>query len=234
MAGFRMHIGTSTVCGLAYGGAAYKMLGHDPQTALLAAGVTAVGGMLPDLDSDSGVPVREMSAFAAAVIPMLALPRLAQSGISTEGIFAAMGIAYFLVRFGGAWFVRTISVHRGMFHSVPAMLISGLVVYLAYGSPERSIRLLLSTGVMIGFFSHLLLDEIYAVDFNGISIKLNSFAGSAIKFVSPSFLATTVCYLILGGLMWAAYHDYEHPLTPGKFELKMPSTEKLNRLVARS
>ena len=223
MAGFRMHIGTSTVCGIAYGGVAVKMLGHSPETALLAAGVTAIGGMLPDLDSDSGVPVRELSAFAAAAIPMLALPRLENSGISTEGMFAVMGATYFLIRFGLAWFVRMISVHRGMFHSVPAMLISGLAVYLAYGSPLMSVRLLLAAGVMIGFFSHLLLDEIYAVDFNGIRIKLNNFAGSAIKFVSPSVLATTVCYLILGGLMWTAYHDFHHPLTKGNFKMKMPS-----------
>lgn len=225
MAGFRMHIGTSTVCGAVYGIAAVKTLGHNPETAILAAGVTAVSGMLPDLDSDSGVPVREMSAFAAAVVPMLALPRIQHMGHSTEGVLAAMGLTYFLLRFGLAWFVRTISVHRGMFHSVPAMLIAGLTVYLAYGSPEMSIRLLLAAGAMMGFFSHLLLDEIYAVDFNGIRIKLNGFAGSAIKFVSPSWLATTVCYLILGGLLWAAYHDYHHPLTAGKFEMKMPSRD---------
>ena len=160
---------------------------------------------------------------------MLALPRLEGTGLTTEGVYAAMGATYFFLRFGLAWFVRTISVHRGMFHSVPAMLISGLTVYLAYGSPLMSVRLLLAAGVMIGFFSHLLLDEIYAVDFNGVRIKLNSFAGSAIKFVSPSFMATTVCYLILGGLMWTAYHDYHHPLTVGKFEMKMPSE---NRQVA--
>jgi hypothetical protein len=154
---------------------------------------------------------------------MLALPRLEGMHQSTEATFAAMGLAYFVIRFGLAWFVRTISVHRGMFHSVPAMLISGLAVYLAYGSPLMSVRLLLAGGVMIGFFSHLLLDEIYAVDFNGVRIKLNSFAGSAIKFVSPSMLATTVCYLILGGLLWVAYHDYHHPLTAGTFDLKMPS-----------
>ncbi len=223
MAGFRMHIGTSTVCGMVYGGLAYKSLGHSPETAFLAAGVTAVSGMLPDLDSDSGVPVREMSAFAAAAIPMLALPRLAGMNLSSEAVLAAMGLTYFLIRFGLAWFVRTISIHRGMFHSVPAMLITGLAVYLAYGSPETSVRLLLSAGAMIGFFSHLLLDEIYSVDFNGVRIKLNSFAGSAIKFVSPSMLATTVCYLILGGLLWMAYHDYHRPFSPGKFEIKMPS-----------
>lgn len=232
MAGFRMHIGTSTVCGAVYGIAAVKTLGHNPETAFLAAGVTAIGGMLPDLDSDSGVPVREMSAFAAAAVPMLALPRMEHLGLSTEGIFASMGLAYFLIRFGLARFVRTISVHRGMFHSVPAMLISGLAVYLAYGSPHMSIRLLLAAGVMIGFFSHLLLDEIYAVDFNGIRLKLNSFAGSAIKFVSPSWIATTVCYLILGGLLWAAYHDFHHLPKTGQFEMKMPSRDG-RQLLAR-
>lgn len=224
MAGFRMHIGTSTVCGIAYGIASYKLLGHTPGTAFLAAGVTAIGGMLPDLDSDSGRPVREMSSFVGAAAPVLALPRLEGKGLTTEAVFASMGVTYIVLRFGLAWLLRMISVHRGMFHSVPAMLIAGLTVYLAYGSPAMSVRLLLSAGVMIGFFSHLLLDEIYAVDFNGVRIKLNSFAGSAIKFVSPSIVATTVCYLILGGLMWLAYHDFYHPLNnTGAFELKMPS-----------
>lgn len=222
MAGFRMHISVSTICGVAYGTAAYKLLGHTGETSLLAAGVTAVSGMLPDLDSDNGVPVRELSAFAAASIPMLAVPRLPQTGMSMEGVYATVGLAYFIIRFGGAWLVRYLAVHRGMFHSVPAMLIAGLSVYLAYGSPVQSIRLLLAAGAMIGFFSHLLLDEIYSVDFNGVRIKLNSFAGSAIKFVSPSFLATAICYLILGSLLWAAYREFRAPSTQ-PFDIKLGS-----------
>ena len=63
---------------------------------------------------------------------------------------------------------------------------------------------------MLGFFSHLLLDEIYSVDFNGVRIKLNSFAGSAIKFVSPSVPGTLTCYLLLGVLLWLAYKEYGH------------------------
>ena len=66
MAGFRTHITVSTLCGLGYGAAAVKPLGFPAETAFLAAGITAVGGMLPDLDSDSGVPVRELSGLAAA------------------------------------------------------------------------------------------------------------------------------------------------------------------------
>jgi hypothetical protein len=79
---------------------------------------------------------------------------------------------------------------------------------------------MLAGGVMIGFLSHLILDEIYSVDFRGVRIKLKSSAGSAIKLVSPSVFATTTCYLILGGLLYLAYQDYQHPLegsTPAEF-----------------
>ena len=71
-----------------------------------------------------------------------------------------------------------------MYHSIPAMLIAGLVVYLAYHSPDRDLRFLMAGGVMIGFASHLILDEIYSVDFRGAKIVLKSSAGSAVKFSS--------------------------------------------------
>ena len=80
MAGFRTHIGVSTALGVGYGAAAANPLGHHPEAAFLAAGLTAVGGMLPDLDSDSGVPVRELSGLAAAVLPTLLIPRLTAAG----------------------------------------------------------------------------------------------------------------------------------------------------------
>ena len=114
---------------------------------------------------------------------------------------------YFVIRHVGAYALKELSVHRGMFHSIPAMAIARLVVYLAYDSPNVKIRLALAAGVMIGFLSHLILDELYSVDFNGVRIRLNSFAGSAVKFVSPSWFGTCVCYLLLGGLGWLALKD---------------------------
>lgn len=212
MAGFRMHITVSTLCGIGYGAAAHQLLEHEPETAILAATLTAVGGMLPDLDSDSGVPVREMSGLCAAVIPLLLFRRLIHIGLTHEGVLASLVIFYLLVRYGVAYLFKYISVHRGMFHSIPAMLIFGLIVYLEYQSPNRSIRILLALGVMIGFFSHLLLDEIYSVDFNGIRLKLKSSAGSAMKFFSKSVWATSVCYAMLGGLLFLAYADLEQEL----------------------
>ena len=62
MAGFRMHVGTAATIGVGYGLAAVKPLGFAPDAAILAGGLTAVGGMLPDLDSDTGRPIRKSSA----------------------------------------------------------------------------------------------------------------------------------------------------------------------------
>jgi membrane-bound metal-dependent hydrolase YbcI (DUF457 family) len=209
MADFRTHITFSTVCGVVYGAAAVKPLGFSPESAALAAGVTAVGGMLPDLDSDSGVPVREMSGLAAAVLPLLLLPRLQQIGMTREGMLVTMGLLYIVIRYGFAGVIKYISVHRGMFHSLPGMLIAGLIVYLEYHSDDLKIRLLLASGVMLGFLSHLVLDEIYSVDFNGIRIKLKSSAGSAVKFFSTVWYANCICYGLLGGLGYLAYLDWK-------------------------
>jgi hypothetical protein len=164
--------------------------------------------MLPDLDSDSGVPVRELFGLAAAVFPLLLVPRMVHMEMSREAILACLLFGYIFIRYGAANFFRHLNVHRGMYHSLPAMIISGLCVYLAYHSPDRSMRLLLAGGVMIGFLSHLVLDEVYSVDWRGVRIKLKSSAGSAVKFMSPSVIATATCYAILGGLGYLAYQDY--------------------------
>jgi hypothetical protein len=68
---------------------------------------------------------------------------------------------------------------------------------------------LLAGGVMLGFLSHLVLDEIYSVGWDGLKPKLKSSAGSAIKFLSSSIPATATCYVLLGGLLYLAYLDYK-------------------------
>lgn len=206
MAGFRTHMTVSSCTGLVYGAVAVNPLGYSTDAAILAAGMTALGGMLPDLDSSSGRPVRELSSVSGAVVPLLLLPRLHHGGFSHEAILATLAVMYLLIRYGVSWILRKTTVHRGMFHSVPAMLIAGGIVFLEYGSPDRSIRLLLAVGVMLGFLSHLVLDEIYSVDFNGVKIRLAKSAGSALKLTSSSSAATFACYcylLVVVGSIWA-------------------------------
>lgn len=232
MAGFRTHIGVSTACGVVAGVTTAVPLHHSLETAFLVGTLTAVGGMLPDLDSDSGVPVREMTGLAASVVPLLLYTRLKDAGLSHEGVLAALVLAYLVIRYGVIHLFKHVTVHRGMFHSIPAMFIAGLAVYLAYDctAAQQSVRYVLGGGVMLGFLSHLILDEIWSVGFDGLVPKLKSSSGSAFKLFSSSVWGTAVCYGLLGALALLAYKDYQHHLGNGTepISLDIPGVDWAN------
>jgi hypothetical protein len=210
MASFRGHIAFASVLGGVYGGVGSVVFGLDWGPVFLGAGLTALGGLMPDLDSDSGVPVRELFSLAAVMTPLLLVRRLHHAGLTPEQILALMAGVYVLVRYGGAALFKRITVHRGMFHSLPAMAIAGLLIYLGDHRADARIRLFLAGGVMLGYFSHLLLDEIYSVDLIGRKmIRLNKYAGTAVKFYSPSWIATLTCYSLLASLAWVAWREFE-------------------------
>ena len=205
MASYRGHLMLSAPLGVAYGCVAFLRPEFTWGAIVLGAGLTTVAGLLPDLDSDSGVPVRELFGILAAVAVAVLFDPLRSRGLPLEQALAVMAIAYLIVRYGVSDFFRRITVHRGMFHSIPAMLIAGLVVYLVYPSTDVVLRLYLAGAVMIGFLSHLILDECCSVNFMGLTIRLNKFAGSALKFTSPSMPATIATYAILVVLGYLAY-----------------------------
>jgi hypothetical protein len=207
MASYRGHLTLSSILGAGVGVAAVWGLHLDWGPALLGAGLTALGGLLPDLDSDSGVPVREVFGLAAVATPLLLFRRLESAGLSVEQTLAVLGGVYLLVRYGGAWVFNKFTVHRGMFHSLPAMVIAGLVVFLLDHSPNPGVRLYLAAGTMIGFLSHLVLDELCSIDFMGFKLRVNRYAGSALKFASPSWTATLTTYLLLAGLSVLAWRE---------------------------
>jgi LexA-binding, inner membrane-associated putative hydrolase len=109
------------------------------------------------------------------------------------------------VRFVLGFTFRRLTVHRGMFHSVPALVIAGLALFLLYDHLRFGTRLYLAGGVMIGFLSHLVLDELFAVDFQGG--RVNNKFGTALKFFSPSFVANTFCYFVLFSLAILAWRN---------------------------
>jgi hypothetical protein len=206
MASYRGHLAFSAGLGAAYGGLALWQWDLDWGPALLAAGLTALGGLMPDLDSDSGVPVRELFGIAAAVTPCLLYPRL--GALSLERRLVLLGWLYLFIRYVLSEIFKRWTVHRGMFHSIPALLIAGLAAYLLYpATAEYRLRLFLAGAVMLGFLSHLVLDEAYSVDFTGARLRLNRYAGSALKLASRSWAATLTAYLLLAALAYLAWLD---------------------------
>lgn len=207
MPGFREHIIGSGIVGAAYGATAWYVGGLPPLTCGVAAALCTAAGMLPDLDSDAGDPLRESVGFVAAIVPIMLLPRASQMALSLEAIIVAGSAIYLAVRFGVAWLLNTYSVHRGMLHSVPAALIAGIVVFLAFISQDPMHRYFMAGAAVLGYLMHLVLDEIWAVRQGLFGPKVKKAFGTAMKFHGPEAWANIVTYLLVIVLGAVAAHD---------------------------
>jgi membrane-bound metal-dependent hydrolase YbcI (DUF457 family) len=194
MAGFRTHITASTALGVGYAAGAHYFFGVPPETCVLAGGLCSVSGMLPDLDSDSGVPLRESVAFAAAAVPVMMIRRFERLGMPLETmILAGMGI-YLVLRFGLATLLKKYTVHRGMFHSLPAALIAAEVAFLIFDRDDLWLRYYVAGAVLLGFLSHLVLDEIWSIGFRRGLPRLKKSFGTAMKIWGDSLWANVSTY----------------------------------------
>ena len=207
MPGFQAHITGSSIVGAGYAAAAWYVGGLPPVTCLLGGTVCAVAGMLPDLDSGPGVPMRESVSFAAALVPMLLLQRFQQMGMPMEAIILAGAAVYALIRFGMTWLLEHYSVHRGMFHSLPAAAIAGQVTFLAFGHDDPMRRYFISGAVVLGFLTHLVLDEIWSVRLGLFGTKVKKAFGTALKFHGPVLWSNIVAYVLVIALGLIAATD---------------------------
>jgi len=150
--------------------------------------------MLPDLDSDYGVPLRETMAFTAATLPMLLVGRFQSLALSYDSmVLVAVGM-YLFVRFGVTNAIRRNTVHRGMFHSIPAGLIFAGMTFLLCGANDFPVRLFKAGGVIGGFMSHLILDEIYAVEWKRGRWHFKKSFGTAVKLWGEDPMANFAAY----------------------------------------
>lgn len=225
MAAYREHLTASSVLGIGVCSSAIA-LGFTPVQGVLAGTITGIGGILPDLDSESGRPVREVFGVTAAIAPVVMMRRLSEWGGNTDGAMLLAVLLYATVKYGGATILGILAHHRGMYHSIPAMIISGELAFLGYKSDEFTMKLLMGVGIMIGFFSHLVLDELYAVEWRGVRLRPNKFSGSAIKFVGKSFFANVFTYGLLFFLTYGVWVEgkLEAHLREAGFDIPVQQT----------
>lgn len=196
----------STATGVALG-VAGTQFGFPLTSCLVAGGLCSVSGMLPDLDSDSGRPLRETTAMASAVVPMLMLHRFQRLELSHEMMVLIAGLVYILMRFVVAEIFRRYTVHRGMWHSLPAAAIVGMAAFLIISGEDISIRLYKTSGVLLGFLSHLILDEIWSIDFRGARFRFKKSFGTALKLWGNNRWANFVTYAKLAVVCLLVYQD---------------------------
>ena len=128
--------------------------------------------MAPDLDHDASIPLRFVFRTLAILVPIIAIQKHPELHSTMEE-----GICYFIlialaILFPIRWLFGKLTVHRGIFHSVPAIFIYGCLIFLLSGRQRHDIPFQ-NDGHLLwsGIFRSFTLDEYSSLNFNGHRFK---------------------------------------------------------------
>ncbi len=240
MADFKTHLTFSTGLGAVYAGTAYWHYQVPESTCLLAGGLCSMAGMLPDLDSNSSRPLRESLAFGAAFVAVMLVNRLEELEMNNEIVVLSGAAIYLVIRFVLGYILRNFTDHRGMFHSIPAALIFGEITFLLASGNDVNLRIFKAGGLVLGYLSHLMLDEFYSLQVKPGRVRVKKSFGTALKIFRPDrFFVNLVVYALLAGLTWVVVNEPQWARTlleerGGKTaRLVKRTTEKVSQVARR-
>jgi len=201
MADYATHLGWGTI-GAGLAASATYAADIVPSANLLTLTVAGlVGSVLPDIDLEKAVPSRLLFTGLGFLLAFIALFNFKASYSIIElwiiwfGVFAS-------IRYGAYNVFHHTAVHRGIFHSLLAglffMTVTAILAAYALGY-DPVVAWMAGLFVMLGYIIHLLLDEVYAVDFAGARLK-RSF-GSALKLFDGGSKSSSL--LMAGALIVA-------------------------------
>ena len=192
MANYATHIAVGTVVSgaLATLTVGADVIGPESIMAVTLAGVA--GSVLPDIDLREGRASTILFSGIAVFTSFCVLFINAEHFSIAELWILWLG-SLVLVRYGLHALFYRIAVHRGVWHSLLAGLLwAGLTAILFHDLLGRHAGVAwLGGGFMfIGYLTHLILDEIYSVDFLGNRLKASF--GSALKVIDTRYPGHTL------------------------------------------
>ena len=199
MAEFKVHLAGGIAAGAGASVAGHFMAGLTPLQAGAIFVVGSVGGLLPDLDSDTGKPLAFLFHLISVLLPSLLFVRAVQiGGDSPEFLICYFTASYLFINYVVCAIVKQVTVHRGMMHSIPFVFVCAGVAYILFKPSGTQVAIMAAFAVFLGCLVHLVLDEItsFRLKFGIIPVPKRS-SGSAFKFKSDSLFATLFIYLIL-------------------------------------
>lgn len=182
MANFNTHLNVAFMVSGTVSLAVYKAGLIDNSGLLMCVALGTTGGLLPDLDSDNSTPIKlgfNMLSFVFA----FALVMHWRNELSLLALIVLWLAGYGFMRYVVFYIFTTMTVHRGVIHSVPYMAILGLALaYISYYVLHISLTASWFYGLFLfgGAMVHLALDELYSVNLMGATMKRSS--GTAMKF----------------------------------------------------
>lgn len=187
MASYATHIAVGTVASgaLATLTLAANVIDHSSLVAVTLAGVA--GSILPDMDlresRASRILFSGIAVFASFCVLFVGAARysIAELWILWIGTFL-------FVRYGVHAIFHSFAVHRGIWHSVLAGVFWSFLTAIGYRYMlgfHEGVAWLGAGFMLVGYLVHLVLDEMYSVDFLGNRLK-TSF-GTALKVVDRRY-----------------------------------------------
>lgn len=199
MASFRSHISLGIASGVLGAFGLLSLAFFDGPSFLAVVFLSAVlGSVLPDMDSDSGIPYH-VSFGSFSLVASVFAGSAVYHETPHEGLRVALwavGMFAFVYLIIGGIFKR-FTRHRGMAHSLPAAFLTGLITFFLathflFSDMEAFI---LGVAMVIGYVGHLILDELYAaVNFHGTPFLPNKALGSALKIKSANLFVNLTVY----------------------------------------
>lgn len=207
MANFNTHITVAALASMTATAACIQKIGVSDQQALILFLLGSLGGMLPDIDSDHSTPAKwffRLLTFTA----MLAVFTYTMSRFPPWHIVGYLLATFILIHVGLAKIIKSITVHRGLFHSVPAAALLGMVMYFIGQHSftwSQHFSWMAAAFISGGYLVHLTLDELYSVDLLGGHLK-QSFGSALTLFNTHQKLGYIILYSLLGCAIWYAFH----------------------------
>ncbi|MCK5374918.1 MAG: metal-dependent hydrolase, partial [Alphaproteobacteria bacterium] len=158
-----------------------------------------IGGILPDIDSDSGKPLSLIFGKISVLLPALLLGQLTTvESFSSEFLVSYFVCSYFIINYLICGLVKKITVHRGIIHSLPFSILSGEIGYLLFATSEENVAIIVGGAMFAGCLVHLILDELHSFTFKyKIFPVLKKSSGTALKFKSDSPFASAALYCLI-------------------------------------
>lgn len=204
MANFKTHQNGAVMAGIVASITSYSLGMTDIIQSLFVCAIGYFGGLAPDLDHDASVPLKSVFKIISLGIPVILIhkhPELHATLLQIIGSFILLStFIYFPIR----WIFTKLTTHRGIFHSIPAILIFGEIVFLLVGRKMQDLPYQQAMGISasVGYLTHLLLDEYSSLNFNGHRFKPKRSLGTALDLFKPNRTVTLMAYIILGILSW--------------------------------
>ena len=209
MASSPSHLSFSLALAAVYSTIGISHFGVAPEHALLAAVLIVVAGMLPNVDQSTSSTAKEMAGLLAAVSPLVALqlfPVLNRGGVPR--LVLAIVVCYLATRLVVMKILGNFTHSRGMFHSIPAAIISGELAYLLFWDLSIGMKAYLGFAAFSGFMLHLIMDGYGNLNIVGKAIGREREGTPSLKLLGDSTGMNIAVYCLMFFLSWCVAQDF--------------------------